>query len=111
MGPAMLPGVDGGTLLQEGEVAMEVDAAENGGFMIDDSPSNEVITLVGIFSLADMLHFRLCPASDYESVCVMGANWSVCNFRHLLACLSTCGFLKAKAPNSSSAGVVASRPP
>jgi hypothetical protein len=91
----------------------EVDVAGDGGFVIDDLPSNDVTTLDGTFFLADMLRFRVCATPDSESVCVIGAIWSVRNFRIMssLACLSTCKFLKLKAPNSSSAGVVASRPP
>ena len=76
----------------------EVDVAGEGGFVIDDLPSNEVTTLDGIFFLADMLRFRVCPAPDSESVCVMGAIWSVRSFRIIssLACLSTCKFLKER---------------
>src|SRR5712672_331923 len=110
---ATLPGVEGGTLPREGEDAMdEVDVAGDGGF-VDVLPSNEVTTLDGTFFLADMLRFRVCAAPVSESVCVMGAIWSVRNFRIMssLACLSTCRFLNEKEPNSSSAGVVASRPP
>lgn len=78
-------------------------------------PSKVVTTFEGAFLFrVDTLLLRVCElAAGSESVCVMGAIWSVLSLRitSSLACFSTGRFLKLNVPKSSSAGVPASRPP